>query len=196
MPTPRIKKPLHVSLGALIAIGVVVLAGAVAGAWYYTEVVTKQDTSTPPPVEQPKDDPTAPTNPDQNKNIFKIPELGIQFELPEGLEGLEYEMVDTSYVDEYGRVVERMSPGFTTKKLRESGERCGPGATGSILKVPASTNFERPVPDRYKKALGDSYLIINTPQQPCSLDQGANALQSRQVELLVETLQTAQFIEG
>ncbi len=131
-----------------------------------------------------------PNNIDKNiaaaDRIFKIPELGIQFVLPEGLEGLEYKMVDTGYVNEDGNHVNRQSAYFTTKKLRQADEHCTAGFIGAIGPIPLDTPRDDGA-ERWRVRLDNYALMFNGPQAGCSDKMDVGDLQTRQVNLLYES---------
>ena len=185
------KRTRHLYGAAIIGMLIIVLAGT----WWYFNGPNLQLSSTfPANSAEQKDsieEPKQPTNPnditDAHNNIFKIPELGIQFVLPEGLEGLEYEMIDTSYTDESGVRVERFSPAFITEGVRGKGGLCGFGSVGTISVI------SKDMPDynrEYIKSTGGVYYIINGPQSSCSYAEGTAELQSEQFNLLVQAFKS------
>lgn len=144
-----------------------------------TEPITNQTTNNQPNITK--------------ENIFKIPELGIQFVLPEGLEGLEYRLgMSTSGMPLVN---------FTTKDLVNSHRASKTdgvcelsysykyAALGSLYQIdrpPEEEQASRPI----TKKINGRYYAYSTPQQPCSMDNATNQIQSRQLTLLAETIET------
>lgn len=192
------KRTRHLYGAAIIGMLIIVLAGT----WWYFNGPNLQLSSTFPANSAEQKDSIEelkqPTNPnditDAHNNIFKIPELGIQFVLPEGLEGLEYEMREWNSIDNSGNTTKHTSPYFVTDLLREKDLQCSYGAIGVISKIPPSLmESDSPIPSKYKRKMGENYYIFNGPPQPCSLDEAANSLQSSQINLLLGVLKVAEL---
>lgn len=109
----RITQPASRNNNLRILVLILVGAALVVFCWWYFFVNKPVNTSViekTGAVEQ--NSPAQPQSPQAVANIFKIPELGIQLTLPEGLEGLEYRVrksEDNAYL-----------VGFTTKDLVQS----------------------------------------------------------------------------
>lgn len=188
----------------LIIFGILLLLAIVATTWWYffASPQSKQQNSTTNTTQNQTVD-TTPDTPDELPkddivkagDVFKIPELGIQFELPEGLEGLEYEVREWNSIDDAsGDTIKHESPYFVTSLLKERDTRCSYGAIGVITRVsPQIMESDNPIPAKYKKKLGESYYIFNGPTQPCSAEDDTNKLQSLQISLLLESLQTIEL---
>lgn len=126
-----------------------------------------------------------------NSQSFKIPELGIQIMLPEGLTGLKYEMQDTSYTNNKGENVERSSPAFTTQELVAGDSRCTFGSIGTMLKVSRGTITYGGDP---KVDLENFSIILNRPQSGCTDKENVGKVQNDQLNLLISALQSARAI--
>lgn len=134
------------------------------------------------PNETPKDDIA------QAGDIFKIPELGIQFVLPEGLEGLEYEMI-------YDNNVNKVAS-FSSRSLIKADSRCNPKngtPLGAITSMPDTTDPKEllgpyvTLSDENFKHINGRYVILQAPQSGCSDKMDVGDLQTRQVNLLYES---------
>ncbi len=163
----------------IIVISILLVAALVFASWYlYNQSRSAQQDNAASTTDNKPIDGNAST-PDKNQTedikdvgtIFKIPELGIQFVLPEGLEGLEYEMVD---LPDGGK-----SAGFTTAEIRSSKdatEYClaSKGALGGLVKFtydPTNRSDENTAFQLSLFKIGSNYFSYQLPPQSCSLDE-------------------------
>lgn len=164
--------------------GIIIISAMVAlvlalGGWYlYSKTQSQQNNTNITNTTQNETKTNDTINPnDTNKNIetagemFRIPELGIRFVLPEGLEGLEYEMVDLSDGGKSAR--------FTTTEIRNSKdatEYClaSKGALGGLVKFtydPTNKSDENTAFQLSLFKIGSNYFGYQGSQQPCSQDE-------------------------
>lgn len=188
MPTPARTTKQPSTLPKFILLAVLLILAAL-GVWAYNSTTQTTKNNTTPTTTVPTDTTQAPANtPAQtptDKQIFKIPELGIQMTLPAGLEGLEYEMQDSSYTDDSGKLIPRVSPAFTTSKLVELEKTCSFGSLGVILKVPSNT---KPYGGDPMVKVDSFSVILSRPQSPCANNDSASSLQVAQMNLLKDAL--------
>lgn len=137
----------------LIIFGILLLLAIVATTWWYffaSPQAKQQNSTTNTTQNQTVDNtPNIPDEPSKDDiikagDVFKIPELGIQFVLPEGLEGLEYEVAEDKYINDSGVVTQVKFAYFSSSELRKVDSRCGRSALGQIRKIPGDTVLEPP----------------------------------------------------
>ena len=195
------KRTRHLYGAAIIGILIIALAGT----WWYLNGPNLQLSSIfPANSAEQKDsteEPKHPTNPnditDAQNNTFKIPELGIQFVLPEGLEGLEYTLV---YNDDANKVVSLSSEALIKADPRCSSEDST--ALGLITSMPDTADPKEllgpyvALNDDNFKHINERYIILQAPQSGCSDKTDALNLQTEQGHLLWSAFKTTSVIEN
>ena len=169
---------------AVILVIVILACAAVYMTSYYAShnnaVVTGNSSSTQGTTQPPID-----TNTQQpvDGQTFKIPELGIQMTLPEGLEGLEYN-VETNSQD--SRV---LYANFVTADIIEKNggdARCSIGTIARWTSNPGELGSSaRAI------SIGKYYYSYTSPQQPCINTDATDSMQQQQSSLLQKAFDTS-----
>jgi hypothetical protein len=179
-------------LPKFILLVVLLLILAALGVWAYNTYSSTKKSNTTTTSTIPTDSTQSPTNsPTQtptDKQIFKIPELGIQMTLPAGLEGLEYE-VDKDKSDGHLYAV------FMTSRLREK-NRGADGCMIGMVQTWGTENKGTLASNRGPIKGGQSYYYFVAPQQPCpNVAESEYSEQSASAALLMKAFDTLSVIE-
>lgn len=187
-------KKAYAIIGVAALVAILILA-----AWYlYHQSSSQQNNVTNTTNNKPIDDNSMPDQtpaPDGDVvkvgQIFRIPELGIQFELPEGLEGLEYEVVgrDSS---------KAISVAFTLQEYRKSSDLCNAknAPLGALVRFSYNPLENPDMTGAFPQntfTIEPYYFSYRSPQQPCSQDDD---MAQKQIDLSVKlnsTLRSAKM---
>lgn len=179
-------------IGAVLLLAIIVVLAAASWAVYQRVKPSTTTTSTTPHNSTSSNQQSGGTGTQQTQtNLFRIPELGIEITVPDGLKDLKY-VVDTTSVS--GTTFVRLTTGSLEAIDGESSQcSAAQSALGVMWKTtsnPADTGARATT---YKK-VGDSYILYDHPQQGCSNVPATNQRQSSQTMLLQAAVQTAQAI--
>ncbi len=202
---PAKTKPSRSNRTVFIVVGVIVALALALGGWYFCNKTQSQqnnnttDVTQNKPIDSDVDTPNEVPQDDivRAGDTFKIPELGIQFVLPEGLEGLEYEMI---YDNNTNKVAS-----FSSRSLIKADSRCNPKngtPLGAITSMPDTTDPKEllgpyvTLSDENFKHINGRYVILQAPQSGCSDRTDALDLQTKQGHLLWSIFKTVTPIEN
>lgn len=165
---------------------VVIIALGVLGYLFFYQNNAKRDNSTatttaPPASQSPQQSTNSTTPPVASTQTFKIPELGAQMTLPDGLEGLRYN-IDTS-------VQGLTLANFTTSTLVASSSSCTEGAIGSIALYYQTDPKAIHANVTDSRQVGKYYYAYIHPQSGCSTGSTSN-LQAQQADQLHQAFAT------
>ena len=119
---------------------------------------------------------------------FKVPELGIQFQIPADLKDLIYTM-STSY---RGRTASFSTTTLTNLDQANGGSDCN-AVNGGLGGIAISDQFlDDGAAD---KQLGNKYYTISSLQSPCSVNSKVEQLRDQQHQELVASFQTIELIK-
>lgn len=186
MPHPARTTKNPSSFPKFILLVVLLFTLAALGVWAYN--ATKKSNSTTGstiPTNSTQTPATSPTQTPTDTRVFKIPELGIQMTLPEGLEGLEYKVDKNSSTGDIYAI-------FNTKDLKQADQNCVKyGSIGTFMR------YSKDPTDRSSsnlKKIGVNYYEYIHPQQSCTTSDVVDELQTKQSALLSEAFDTIAII--
>ena len=195
----RITQPASRNNNLRILVLILVGAALVVFCWWYFFVNKPVNTSViekTGAVEQ--NSPAQPQSPQAVANIFKIPELGIQLTLPEGLEDLEYRVIEGNGGSDVIRHVTFITKSLMDLDKQKSGNNGGyctaeRGVIGGIILYKNSHHDEGGYANTTKVKSGHAGYMGT--QSGCSGSEEVVNLQLQQASLLREASKTITTIE-